>query len=438
MIERLSELINHKGLQKVFTNTMWLSAQRVIRSIVGLFVGVWVARYLGPTEYGILNYALACIVICGALTTLGLDSIVVRELVKNNYNREEVLSTAFLLKFIAGILVFTATVYAITVLLPHTGIVKLIIIIIAAGFIFKSFEVIDFYFQSQVQSKYTVYCITGSFLAVSAGKIILILLHASLIVFAWLFLAETVLFSVFLVWAYRKEQKKKIDWKPSLNIAYSLLKDSWPLVFSGLFVVIYMRIDQIMLGHMIGNTAVGKFSAAVRISEACYFIPVALTSSVYPSIIKLKSRDKTLYMKRVQRIYDILMWASILIAVIVSFFSYDIIHALYGAKYFGAGPILAVHIWAAVFIFLGVGTYHYLLTENMTKIVFYRTGLGAISNVALNLILIPLYGGIGAAVATVISYGIAVLSIGLFKQSRNNVRLIVNTLNIARLRNIFK
>jgi O-antigen/teichoic acid export membrane protein len=197
------------------------------------------------------------------------------------------------------------------------------------------------------------------------------------------------------------------SWQFQKEVAVQLLKDSWPLILSGLVISIYMRIDQVMIKEMLDSDAVGQYSAAVRLSEVWYFIPMAIASSLFPAIINAKKQSEALYYERLQKLYDMMAWMAIAIALPMTFLSDWIIHLLYGEAYADAGKVLMIHIWAGVFVFLGVASSKWFVTENLQKYSFYRTLAGAVINIALNYILIPIYSIYGAAFATLISQAIA-------------------------------
>ncbi|MBD3842303.1 MAG: flippase, partial [Campylobacterales bacterium] len=188
-----------------------------------------------------------------------------------------------------------------------------------------------------------------------------------------------------------------------LSIAKQLLNDSWPLIFSAVFAMIYLRIDQVMIKEMLGVEEVGIYAAAVKLSEAFYFIPTLLTASLFPAILNAKNKCKTLYITRLQNLYSLLIWLSITAAFIMTFVGQTIVNVLFGEAYYAAGEILIVHIWASIFISISAGFGRYLMAENLTIINMYRVVFGALINIFLNYVLIPIYGGLGAAYATLIS-----------------------------------
>lgn len=411
--------IEHRpNLQKALANTGWLFADRILRMGMGLLVGVWVARYLGPEQFGLFNYASAFVALFGAIATLGLNGIVVRELVKQPEDTNTILGTAFTLQLIGGLLAFGVAVLTIGFVRPDDALAKLMVAVLGFVMVFKATEVVKYWFESQVHSKYTVWVENAMFLVFAGIKVVLILSHASLMCFVWAVLAEAVLVAAALLGVYVWRVSSLRKWQVQIERAKALLKDSWPLILSGLAVMVYMRIDQIMLGKMIGDEAVGIYSAAVRISEVWYFIPMAIVASVFPSIIEAKKQSEVLYYQRLQQLYNLMALLAFSVAVPMTFLSDWVIYVLFGSAYQQAGAVLAIHIWAGIFVFLGVASGNWLLLEGYQRDIFYRTLLGMVANIFLNILLIPIWGVQGAAIATVISYFIAVFSVLIKKETR--------------------
>jgi len=423
-----SKLEGRDILQKTISNTGWLFADKIVRMGVGLFVTIIVARYLGPKEFGIYNYALAFVALFSTIATLGLDGIVVRNVIKDPSCKEETLGSAFVMRLVGGIVTILLTSGTIFLLRPDDSLTQWMVEIIALGTIFQAFDTIDFWFQSQIQSKYTVYAKNIAFLSISLAKVVLVIIKAPLIDFAWAGLLEIVLGSIGLVITYRMKGFSLFNWSIKLSRAQSLLKDSWPLILSGIVIMVYMRIDQIMIGEMLGDDDVGIYSAAVRLSEVCYFIPTAIVTSVFPSIIEARKNDLRLYIDRLQKLYVIMTLIAFSIALPTTFLSKKIIIFLYGNNFNQAITVLAIHIWASVFVFLGVASGQFLLAENYTKIAFYRTLAGAFANILLNYIMIPIYGVNGAALTTLVSYFIATFSLIFIRKTREQSLLMFKSI----------
>lgn len=417
ILDNLKAISTHQGFRRYFTNTSWLFAEKVLRMVVGLFVGVWVARYLGPEQFGLLSYAQSFVALFTAFATLGLDGIVVRELVKDESRREELLGTAFWLKVIGSVAVLLILAVAVN-FTSNDKYTNMLVFIIASATIFQSFNVIDMYFQAKVLGKYIAFANSLALFLGSSVKVALILNHAPLEAFALAVVFDGFILAIGYVYFYGLSLRAKrsnlhsdiqnakfsiIPLKFKRQTAVSLLKDSWPLILSGIVIMIYMRIDQVMIKEMLGAEAVGQYAAAVRISEAWYFVPMVITSSLFPAIINAKKQSEELYYARLQRLYDLMVWIALAIALPITFLSNFVIYFLYGEQYTQAAGVLMIHIWAGVFVFLGFASGKWFIAENLQMLAFRRNFYGMVCNIVLNFILIPKYGVQGAAVATLMS-----------------------------------
>lgn len=407
---QLKEIIDNKGFRRYSFNTAWVMSEKILRMFLGIFVISWIARYLGPQQFGLLNYAQSFVFLFTAISTLGLDSIVVRELVKQEDNRNKLLGSAFFLKLIGALVLLPVIGIAIQ-FTSNDSFTNLLVFIIAFATIFQSFNVIDFYFQSKVISKYAAIANSVTFGISSTIKILLILVNAPLVSFALMSIFDMAILAGGLALFYFSYVKKHdsdvfkkgfLGWEFDKKTAYFLLKSSWPLMLSTIVITIYMRIDQVMIKEILDYQSVGQYAAATRLSEAWYFIPIAIVNSLFPAIINAKKVSNELYIKRLQSLYTLLVWLAIAVSILISFFGDSIVMILYGNDFSQAASVLIIHIWTGIFVFLGVAFSSYLIAENWPKKAFYRTLFGAIINIFLNLILIPTYGLIGAAFATLI------------------------------------
>ena len=394
------------GLRKIIHNVGWLAAERLLSVVLSLSVGIYVIRYLGAEDFGKLSYCISFVGLFAAIAKLGLDNIVVRELVKEENSTQEILGTAFFLKLLGSLVTIFLIGSAVWTFNKDPE-VRWITIIIAFSLLFSPFETVDYWFQSQVLAGAIAVVRSGQLALSSIAKLLFIAFRLPLIAFVWLTVVDNLLQSVGRIVVYCKYNRSFWQWKVSGARAIELLRDSWPLILSGVMVTIYMKIDQIMLGNMAGVKEVGIYAAAVRFSEIWYFVPTAICSSVFPAIIRAKQRSNQEYEYRLQQLYDLMAWISLLIAIFMTFLAEPLMAKLLGEEYLESGQILALHIWAGPFVFLGVSRSQWLTIENLTQFSFVTTALGTISNIALNFFLIPSYGGSGAAIATVISYAIA-------------------------------
>jgi len=390
-------------LQIIIANTGWLFGDKILRMGVGLFVGVWVARYLGPELFGKYNYALAFVALFSACANLGLDSIVVRDIVREPDLTEETLGSAFALKLAGAVLTLMFSIGFIHVIRSGDRTILTLVSIVACGTFFQAFDTIDYWFQSQVSSRFTVFARNSAFLRVSLFKIALIWSNSPLISFAWAGLAETALGAFGLVLAYRHTGHRFLAWHYCTIKARNLLSESWPLFLSVVFVTLYIKIDQVMVGQMLGDREVGIYSAAVSLVEVWYFIPMAITSSVFPAIISAKKKGEGEYYAALEKLYLLMIWLSLAVAIPVTLLAGPVVQMVFGAEYRGGAMVLSLSCWSGLFIFFGLVSNHWYLLEKLNHYTLYRHVLGAVINIALNLLLIPRYGINGAAIATLVT-----------------------------------
>jgi len=386
---------------------------RVVRMGMGLFVGVWVARYLGPVQFGSLNFSIAFITLFGTVTTLGLEGIVVREVLHNAQHTHEILGTTLALRSGGGLLAVGLSIATLRLIQPHDRQALLLVSILSLTLVFQAFDTIDCFFQSQVQSKITVWAKNSAFLVFAAVRVSLIYAKAPLWSFAASYAGEIALGAFGLMLGYRLSGGRVFAWRSSKTRAIYLLKQSWPVIFAGMAIMIYMRLDTVMLKMMKGDYAVGLYSAAIKVSEVWYFIPLAIVSSVQPAIMRVKD-DPELFYGRLRKLFSLMTMTACILGSIVALTSHAIVRILYTNSYNGAGAVLAVHVWASVFVFLGVAQSPWDLSKNLLTLSLYRTIAGAIINVAMNLYLIPRYSAMGAAIATVVSYAISAVFANAF------------------------
>lgn len=400
------KLKDNKEFMRYFKNTSFLLIEKILRIILGVFIGIWLARYLGPEQFGLFSYALSFVGLFATIATLGLDEIIVRELIKDKLKRDVLLGTAFFLKLIGSMFVLLIITIAVN-FTSNDSSTNILIFIIASSTIFQSFNVIEFYFQSKVLSIYVVFAKFLSLICSSIIKITLILYDAPLITFAYVIFFESFILAMGLIYSYFYNKLSLVKWNFKKEIMLSLLKDSWPLVLSGLVVSVYMKIDQVMIKELLGNNFVGEYAAAVRLSEAWYFIAIILASSLFPAIISAKKKNEKIYYDRLQLLYNSMVWIAVAIALPITFLSDWGVAMLYGESYVQTASVLKIHIWTAVFVFIGVASGKWLIIENLQILAFWRTFTGMVVNIILNYILIKGIGITGAAIATFCSQVIA-------------------------------
>ena len=401
--QRWRWILDHEGFRRYFSNTGWMFVGQLFSLLASFFIGTWVARYLGPQDYGVVNYVVAFVGLFSFLAPLGVDSILNRELVKHPEQRDLLLGTSLRLKLIGGGLALIASILAAFLIETAPGI-RFLIMLYSVIFIFQAFNIISTFFQSNVAAKNNVRAQLTASVITSFLKILMIIFGFGVLALTLIYVLDIFWQGLGLVAAYKREGLALGAWRYDPNLARRLWQDSWPLMLAGAAALIYIRIDQVMIGRMLGETAVGIYSAAVRVVEVLYFIPSIISTSLFPAIVNAKKIGAELYRRRVKNFYILVFVLAVVLALPISWLSGFIIHFLFGPAYASAAPVLRVYAWSSVGLFLGWAMGQCLIVENKILTIFVTNLLAVLMNVGLNLLLIPRFGIRGAAIATLISY----------------------------------
>lgn len=402
---RMREEWQSPGVQKYLKNTGWAFLGKFFSLIISFITTIYVIRHLGPNNYGLLTFSISFVGLFSFLASLGIDNILYRELSKDIGRKDELLGTSLFLKITASLMAIIIILVS-SHLLQNDQVTKLLILINSFTLFFSSFGVIGYFFQACVQAKYQASSLIIVSLILNSLKILVIFFNKGIIYFAFVFFLENLLYAIIGFILYTRSGNNIFSWRFKKELAFSLLKDSWPLMISSAFVLIYTRIDQVMLKFMTTNFNVGIYDAAARISEIWYFIPSLIISSIFPAIINSKKVGIEFFKTRLTKLYSLVFYLAVIVAFPVSFFAHSIIQILYGDDFIDGALVLSIYVWAGIPVFLTIAINTYLLAENKTWVSFTGSGIGMITNVFLNILLIPLYGIYGAAVATLISYSI--------------------------------
>lgn len=395
-------IVTSPGFRKYFVNTSWMMGEKFIRMGVNFVVGIFIARKLGPGGYGLLSYGLSMVALFGIVSSLGLDEIIVRNLVREPRSRDSLLGTSFGLRVAGAVMILILAPVTSYLINPDRESLYMVLII-AFGPLFQSIVVIDSYFQSRVQVRYSSIALGVSFAFASILKVIFLFLDANAFYFAAAYLFEYVAMAMAFVFIYEKQGNRISRWAFRGREAFSLLGNAAPMIFSGFLMIVYSRIDQVMIKSMLGNDAVGNYSVAVTMTEAWHVIPFVLTASLFPAIIEARKDIRKVFENRMFQLYSFLFWVSVAIALPVSLASGLIIEILFGDAYGDSGPVLSILIWNCVFIFLQLANAKWIIMENIQKIWLAISPIGCLINVAGNYFLIGRYGIKGAAVATLVT-----------------------------------
>ena len=398
----LAKFHSDSTIGKVIRNVFWAVTGKIITLFSTLIVGIFVARYLGPEQYGLMNYVISIVALFGVLSVFGTSEIIIRELSKSELPKEVILGTSFFTRLgLAGIAFGAICIYL--YLASEDVSTSILILIYSLSSIFSCFDVIRFYFTSIVQNEYVVKSEILRTLVGAGIKVILLLIEAPL----WAFIAaltfDFVLLAGGYIVAYRKKVARLSTWKFDVNFAKFLLKVSSPLLISSAAVIIYQRIDQVMIGKMLDNESLGYFSTAVSFIGIITFIPSIVVQTIAPILVKIRKEDILRYRREAQRMMNITTWATMIVSIIVSLLSFYIIRYTYGLAYLDAVPVMRILAFKAVGIALTTMGGQLIIIENIHQIAFIRNILACFVCVMCNYLLIPRFGIIGSAWATIIT-----------------------------------
>ena len=412
-----------KSRNEAFYNSLWLLSERVITILFTFTVGIFLARYLGPNDFGVYNYLISIITLLSPLTALGLNAVVVRDLVdaqrEDNDDTNVILGTSCVLRFFGGLFACASLLF-VDIYFNISQNNTLWLVLLASANIFSCFQVVDFWLQSKVNSKYSAILRLSIFITSSLVKLISIIffscgLKTILIIQTFEVLASGVLY----VPLYKYLKGKIFNWSYNKNKAKTLMSKSWWLILSGVAEVLYLKIDQIMLGMINGYSTVATYAVAARLSEAWDFFTTIITASFFPLLILAKKESEEKYKHTLLDLSRKLFFCALIISIFITIIAHTAINILYGEAYAESATILIIHIWASLFVFMRAVLSKWLVIENMLPFSLVTHISGAIVNIILNLILIPKMGGIGSAIATVISYSISsYFSLFIFKRTR--------------------
>jgi O-antigen/teichoic acid export membrane protein len=401
-------------------NIMWLFSEKIVTMFMVLIVSILIARSVGPDLFGQLSYLLAFVSIILVISPLGINSIFIKEIVTADKNSGIIIGTCLMIRFFGA-----AATLVVVLILTQYALLKAIdsfwLICAAITGFSAVLYLFDFWFQAKVKAKYSVVVRVVNILLFSIIKLWIVLTGGAFNYLLVVVIVEPIIISISYYVAYKVSisREKELVWKVDFSYALTLLNKSWWLIFSAIASVICLKIDQLMIAEIIGNKELGIYSVAVRLSEVWYFFPVAIASSYFPSLIKLKANNKEEYSKRLQWLCDWLFMAALLVSLVMTLISDYLIGFLYGEIYSEAASVLNIHMWAAIIVFMRALFSKWIINESAYKFSLITHGAAAVLNVALNLLFIPKFGAIGAAWATLFSYIIAsYLILSLSKKTR--------------------
>lgn len=383
---------------KIIKNIIWLFFDKILRMGLGVLVSIYLAKYLGPTEYGELSFGISFVYFFLVISMLGMEPIIVREIIKNPHQTNKIISTSIILRLFFGTIMFITSVFIAFYLYGWSKF--FFIFVISFQLFFQVADVFGSFFLAKVQSKYVVISKNTGFIISSILKLALIFFNVSLLVFAYAILVEFFITFILLIYFYNRSSLKFKFSYFEKSLARQLLISSSPLILSSVFYVVYTKLDIIMIKFLSNSEQVGYYAVANKLSEVWFFIPTIIINSFYAEIIELRNNNYKKFKKKILELMTVLSFLSLIMIIFFLFFSEKTIVYLYGQEYISSVSIFNIHIWSCLIVFSAVVSGVWYVANDLQKYTFYRTGIGALVNITLNFILIPIYGGLGAAYAT--------------------------------------
>ena len=414
---------------KYALNVIWAFIEKGLRIVAQLVVGIWVARYLQPERFGVLQYSLSFVLILGAFGSLGLLEIVTRELInKSDEKIRTILGTGLVVRVI-GAFFAVAFINLVAFFTESDSDIRIYILILSVGRTISSFELLQAFFKARVKIRAIAIGQFWSLMFFSLLKIFLVVYEYPLEAFIYVYALDGLLAAGVMIFFLRRDGFPLLQLNFKKKVAGKLLRSSYHLMLSVVMIQLYGRIDQVIIGNLMDDAAVGYYSTAARLFDAWNFLPVALCGALFPAIMSVIS-DTPKLRNRLTALYSINLYIGIFISLGMNLLAEWMVTTFFGEAYLPAVPALRLLTFAICATFLGVATEQFLIAKGLTHLSLLRTLIGAALNIALNFVLIPMYGIEGAAIATVISYysGI-ILSLGLFKASRGQLLLLLNAFN---------
>lgn len=413
---------------RITGNAAWIVGCKAVQAILGLFVSMVVARYLGPEKYGVLNYAASLTVFLTPLAQLGFTAILVHELVKEPDREGEIMGTAILTASASSLLCMLALNCALTILPPSETEVRLACVLYSLMLFTQSVEFVQYWFQAKLQSKYPALFTLASYLLLCALQIAMVLTKRGVLWFAPLKGLQYAVAAVGLLWLYRKMGGQALS--VSFARARAMIRISFPYMLAALLVMAYSQADRIMIRWMMGDVEVGYYSAAVVCANLSEFVFLAVIDSMRPPLLRDKKERSGRYELGVSALYSIMIYLSLLQSLVFSLFAPLIIRILYGAAYAPAVNALRIIVWYTAFSVLGSARTVWIQAEGKQRYLWVINLCGAVGNIVLNAVMIPLWGIEGAAIASLLTQMLTNVGIGfVFKPLRDNNRLLRNAVD---------
>ena len=413
----INKILNKIQGNRFVSNTMWDIGGKIFQMVLTLIVGMLTARYLGPSNYGVIGETASYVAFFSVVCQLGFTSTAVKEIMDNTDRQGEILGTTIFFRVCTSIISSVAITILLFIMKGGDRLIVTVAFLQSLSLIFQSFEMIHYWYQSRLETQVSVKIQSIAYIVMAIYKIAILALGKNVQWFAFSTALEAAVVGFFLLVVYQRGEGQKLS--VSISAGKDILKRSYHFILSGLMVTIYSEMDKIMLGQMLSETAVGYYTAATKVSSMWSFVIMALINSSRPLIIASRNKSEELYIKQNKRLYAAIIWIGIAAGLAITLFAKLIIFILYGQEYLPSVSSLQISAWYTMFAMLGTARGIWIVCEEKSKYVKYYLGVGAIINVVLNYLLIPQFGPGGAAAATLATQIFtSVLAPAMFKETR--------------------
>jgi polysaccharide transporter, PST family len=421
-------------LRRILLNMSWSSAEQLLRMVFGLVTSIWLARYLGPAQFGTYSLVLGIVAMASTLVPLLTDQILQREVLAQPGARGEIVGTGLAMRLVGSTVAMGVAGVAIMAVRPEQPGIAVIAIMAGGSLAFYPAEIFTAWFMSQLSTKHVFIGKVPPLVVVFALRVGLFLMAAPLVAFVGVAALEAVLCAFGLAFAYRVSGERLSSLAVSISRARVTWRDSWPLLLAGIGTMLYLKIDIVMLAALHGDQELGIYGAATRLSEVWYAVPMIVGISLQPLVFALRAEQPQRYLQTRTALYGVMAWGGIAIGAATCVIATPVCILLFGPHYAASGFVLSVHIWSVVPMFLMVTSGCFLVAEHQGGVSLVRTAIGLAMNVVLNLMFIPSFGAIGAAYATVLSYTCAAFCVVLVPASRPHAAAMLRAVSFAGLR----
>lgn len=412
----------------VLRNAKWIVGCKIIQSLLQLVIGMLTARYLGPSNYGLISYASSVVAFAVPVMQLGLRSTLVQEYVNHPDEEGKILGTGLVMNLVSSLACMIGVVSFAAIANPNEKETILVCLLYSTSLFFQALEMIQYWFQAKLMSRYPSIVMLLTYFVVALYRIGLLVQQKSVAWFALTHSIEYGLVGISLLLCYKKLSSQKIGF--SMELAKKMFAKSKYYIVSGMMVTIFQNTDHVMLKLMVGDVENGFYTTAVTCSGMTQFVFLAIIDSARPMILASKGADQKRFESELSELYSLILYLALAQAICFVILARPIILILYGASYIEAIPVLRIVVWYVAFSCMGTIRNIWILAEGKQNILWIINLSGVLFNVALNAVLIPHMGACGAALASALTQFFTNFIMGfILKPIRPNNRLILRSLN---------